>query len=141
MNILVVDDSKMIRHMVVTALHELGYGGVAEASDVGEAKILLKGKKVDLIISDWNMPGESGLDFLKYVRSRPEYAALPFVLQTIENDKKKIVEAVKSGVQGYLIKPVQKTALAQKMLELSTVYQFDPPSTVMRPTFNKGIQP
>ncbi len=141
MNILIADDSKMIRHMVVTALNELGYESITEASNVNEAKNLMKGKKIDLIISDWNMPGESGLDFLKYVRSCSEYAALPFVLQTIENDKKKIVEAVKSGVQGYLIKPVQKNALAQKMLELSTVYKFQPPSKVMQPTFNKGIQP
>jgi hypothetical protein len=79
------------------------------------------------------MPGETGLDFLKYVRSRPEYATVPFILQTTENDKKKIVEAVKSGVQGYLIKPVQKNALAQKMLELSTVYKFQPPSMAMPP--------
>ena len=131
MNILIADDSKMIRHMVIAVLNELGYTSITEASDVGEAKILLKGKKFDFIISDWNMPGESGLDFLKYVRSCPEYAKLPFVLQTTENDKKKIVEAVKFGVQGYLIKPVQKTALAQKMLELSFVYKFQPPSIAM----------
>jgi|GEM_PF-451678 two-component system chemotaxis response regulator CheY len=133
MNILIADDSKMIRHMVIAALNELGYTDITEASDVGEAKILLKGKKIDCIISDWNMPGETGLDFLKYVRSRPEYATVPFILQTTENDKKKIVEAVKSGVQGYLIKPVQKNALAQKMLELSTVYKFQPPSMAMPP--------
>jgi two-component system, chemotaxis family, chemotaxis protein CheY len=128
MNILVTDDSKMIRHMVITALNELGYDSITEAQDVGVAKNLLKGKKFDLIISDWHMPGESGLDFLKYVKSCPEYASLPFILQTTESDKKNIVEAVKSGVQGYLIKPVQKNALAQKMLELSTVYKFQPPS-------------
>jgi len=131
MNILIVDDSKMVRHMAITALHELGYDGITEASDVGEAKNLLKGKKFDLIISDWHMPGESGLDFLKYVKSCPEYAALPFVLQTTENEKKNIVEAVKAGVSGYLFKPVQKSALGQKLLELSTVYKFQPPSMTL----------
>ncbi|MBN1577105.1 MAG: response regulator [Chitinispirillaceae bacterium] len=131
MNILIADDSKMIRHMAITALNELGYDSITEASNVGEAKNLLKGKKFDLIISDWHMPGESGLDFLKYVKSCPEYAALPFILQTTENEKKNIFEAVKAGVQGYLFKPVQKNALAQKMLELSKVYHFKPPSAAM----------
>ena len=127
MNILIADDSKMIRHMVIIALNELGYKDISEASDVAEAKNLLKGKKFDLVISDWHMPGESGLDFLKYVKSCPEYANMPFVLQTTENEKKNIVEAVKSGVSGYLFKPVQKSALAQKMQELSIVYKFPPP--------------
>jgi two-component system, chemotaxis family, chemotaxis protein CheY len=129
MNILIVDDSKMIRHMVIAALNELGYADITEAADACEAKKQLKGKKFDLIISDWHMPGESGLDFLKYVKSCPEYAGLPFILQTIEQEKKNIVEAVKAGVQGYLVKPVQKTALAQKMLELSTIYKFQPPNS------------
>jgi two-component system, chemotaxis family, chemotaxis protein CheY len=128
MNILIADDSKMIRHMAITALNELGYDNITEASDVSEAKNLLKGKKYDLIISDWHMPGETGLDFLKYIKSNPEYANIPFILQTTENEKKNIVEAVKAGVQGYLFKPVQKAALSQKMLELSGIYKFQPPS-------------
>ena len=113
--------------MVVTALNELGYMDIFEAADVGEAKNLLMANEINFIISDWHMPGESGLDFLKYVKSRPEYAELPFVLLTIENEKKNIVEAVKNGVQGYFVKPVQKNVLAQKMLELSKVYKFKPP--------------
>ncbi|MDD5673715.1 MAG: response regulator [Chitinivibrionales bacterium] len=128
MNILIVDDSKMIRHMVCTALKELGYDSVSEAAGVAEAKNLIVGKNFDLIISDWHMPGESGLDFLKYVKSRPEYAKLPFVLQTTENEKKNIIEAVKAGVSGYLIKPVEKKAIAAKLLELSKVYNIQIPS-------------
>jgi two-component system chemotaxis response regulator CheY len=114
--------------MVVSVLNDLGYTGISEARNVDTAKNLLKGKKFDLIISDWHMPGESGLDFLKYVKSCPEYIGVPFILQTMENEKKNIVEAVKAGVQGYLVKPVQKNALAQKMLELSAIYKFQPPA-------------
>ena len=113
--------------MAITALNELGYDNITDAADVGEAKNLLKGKKFDLIISDWHMPGESGLDFLKYVKATPEYTTIPFVLQTTENEKKNIVEAVKAGVSGYLFKPVQKNALAQKMLELSKIHKFQAP--------------
>jgi two-component system, chemotaxis family, chemotaxis protein CheY len=127
MKILVTDDSKMIRHLVISALNELGYNEIIEAANVGEAKNLLKGHKVGLIISDWHMPGDSGLDFLKYIKASAEYATIPFVLQTTENEKKNIVEAVKAGVQGYLFKPVQKSALLQKLLELSKAYNFQPP--------------
>jgi len=130
MNILIVDDSKMVRHMVVSALSELGYTSVTEAGSVGEAKNLLLEKKYDLIISDWHMPGESGLDFLKYTKSCAQFAQIPFILQTVENERKNVFEAVRAGVQGYLCKPVQKNAIAQKMLELSTIYKFQPPASV-----------
>ncbi|MDD5673716.1 MAG: response regulator [Chitinivibrionales bacterium] len=130
MNILIADDSKMIRHMVCAILKELGYDSVTEAASVAEAKILIMGKKYDLIISDWHMPGESGLDFLKYVKSRPEYAKLPFILLTVENEKKNIIGAVQAGAQGYLLKPVEKNALAQKLAELSKIYKFKFPSNV-----------
>jgi two-component system chemotaxis response regulator CheY len=128
MHFLIVDDSKMIRHIVSTALNELGYDSITEAANVGEAKNLLKGKKFDCIISDWHMPGESGLDLLKFVKSQPEYAKIPFIIQTTENEKKNIVEAVKAGVQGYLFKPVQKAAIAQKLTELSKLYPIQLPS-------------
>ena len=127
MHFLIVDDSKMIRHMVITALGELGYDSFTEAAGVSEAKNLLKGKKSDCIISDWHMPGESGLDFLKFVKSHSEYAKIPFIIQTTENEKKNIVEAVKAGVQGYLFKPVQKAAIAQKLIELSKLYPIQLP--------------
>jgi two-component system, chemotaxis family, chemotaxis protein CheY len=127
MHFLIVDDSKMIRHMVVTALGELGYDSFTEAANVSEAKNLLKGKKFDCIISDWHMPGETGLDFLKFVKSYPDYAKIPFIIQTTENEKKNIVEAVKAGVQGYLFKPVQKAAIAQKLIELSKLYPIQLP--------------
>jgi two-component system, chemotaxis family, chemotaxis protein CheY len=129
MNILVVDDSKLIRHMVTSVLSDLGYPLVTEASDVAEAKKILKQEKINLIISDWHMPGESGLDFLKFVKSTPQYAHLPFIIQTTENEKKNIVEAVKAGVAGYLFKPVQKNAIAQKLTELAKLYPIQAPKT------------
>jgi 3-dehydroquinate synthetase/DNA-binding NarL/FixJ family response regulator len=128
MNFLIVDDSKMIRHIVCKALNELGYHLIAEAGNVNEAKRLMIHEKFDCIISDWHMPGESGLDFLKFVKSSREHAKIPFILQTTESEKKCIVEAVKAGVQGYLFKPVQKDALAQKLTELARIYPIQPPS-------------
>ena len=141
MKILIVDDSKMIRHMTISILNELGYDNVVESSNVIEAKHSLSELEFDLVISDWHMPGESGLDFLKYMKSHPEYASIPFVLQTTENEKKNIFEAVKSGIQGYLYKPVQKSAIAKKLLELSKAYHFKPPTSPDPVRIFKPLEP
>lgn len=134
MEILIADDSKMVRFMTLEALHALGYTSITEAANVSEAKNLLCGKKYDLIISDFHMPGETGLDFLRYVRATPEYAKIPFVLLTTDGEKANIVAAVQAGVQAYLFKPVQKNALAQKLTEISKKFNFQPPNTVTRPS-------
>jgi len=118
MNILVVDDSKVMRHMIVKILNELGYHAIFEASDVPEAKRVLSQETIALILSDWNMPEESGLDFLKYVRASQEFAKIPFVLITTEQDKKNIFDAVKSGAQSYMVKPVKKDVFTQKLIDL-----------------------
>ena len=127
MNILVTDDSKMIRYMIIEVLNELGYADISEAANVAEAKTLMKSTEFTLIISDLHMPGESGLDFLKFIRTTPAFAKLPFILLTTDNEKKNIVEAVQSGVHAYLFKPVQKPALEQKLAELSKKFNFQAP--------------
>jgi two-component system chemotaxis response regulator CheY len=127
MEILIADDSKMVRFMTVEALRGLGYKQITEANNVSEARNLMQGKMFDLIISDFNMPGETGLEFLRYVRATPKFEKIPFVLQTSEGDKKNIVAAVQAGVQAYIFKPVQKAILAQKLTELSKKYGFQAP--------------
>lgn len=134
MEILIADDSKMVRFMTLEALHALGYTSITEAANVSEAKNLLYGKKYDLIISDFHMPGETGLDFLRYVRATPDYSKIPFILLTTDGEKKNIVAAVQAGVQAYLFKPVQKLALAQKLAEISKKFNFQPPNTVTQPS-------
>ena len=129
MEILIADDSRMIRYMTIEALNALGYRQITEASNVSEARNLMLGKKkFDLIISDFHMPGETGLDFLRWVRATPEFAKMPFVLLTTDGEKKNIVAAVQAGVQAYLFKPVQKQALAQKLMDISKKFNFQSPN-------------
>lgn len=127
MKILVVDDSKMIRHILATILRELGYATILEAENVTEAKKILGREKIDLILSDWNMPGESGLDLLKNVRQTPAMATIPFIIITTEQDKAHIFDAVKEGVQAYLIKPVKKESLLEKLKGLVKTHAIQPP--------------
>ena len=128
MKILVADDSKTMRYVLINQLKELGYDTIVEADCVDKAKSLcLSTDPPTLIISDWNMPGASGLDFLKFIRGNASTSKIPFIILTTEMDRVKIIEATKAGVQSYLLKPIRKTILIEKMRELAAAYEFTPP--------------
>jgi|WetSurMetagenome_2_1015567.scaffolds.fasta_scaffold277581_1 CheY-like chemotaxis protein len=128
MHILVVDDARTFRYMLIKLLNELGYANISAATCVDEAKKLLADQKFDLVLSDWHMPNETGLDLLKYVRATPEISKIPFIMITTENDKSRIIEALKIGMQSYLFKPIKKPVLSQKLAELAATYKFQAPA-------------
>jgi two-component system chemotaxis response regulator CheY len=125
--ILIVDDSKTILHVLGTLLKELGYLNVVEAENVDRAKQHFTKNRPNLIISDWNMPGATGLDLLRFVKGNPETADIPFIMLTTDSDRNKIVEATRAGLQSYLLKPIKKTVLVDKLKELAAAYGFKPP--------------
>jgi two-component system chemotaxis response regulator CheY len=125
--ILVVDDSKMMRHVVVNYLRDFGYSTVWEADSVDSARKILQMTTVRLILSDWHMPGGDGIELLKYVRETPEFSAIPFVMVTTERQRESIVEAVKAGVQAFMCKPLEKDKLFDKLESLSEKYKFPLP--------------
>jgi two-component system, chemotaxis family, chemotaxis protein CheY len=127
MHILIVDDSRTFRYLLIKLLKELGYDDIYAAESPDEAKKVLSGQKYDLIMCDWHMPGETGLDLLKYIRTTPELSKIPFIMITVEKHKSMILEALQIGVQSFLFKPVKKNVLAQKLGELAEVYHFHAP--------------
>ena len=121
-HILVVDDSLNIRRLVVDNLNRLGFNSVTTAEDANEAmKKLNDSQETDnpirLILSDLNMPGPSGLDFLKQVRAISKYATLPFLLVTTESEKGAVIEAAMSGVSAYIVKPFNLDTLTKRLGE------------------------
>jgi two-component system chemotaxis response regulator CheY len=128
MKILVVDDSKVIRHTMLTLLRQLGYHDILACEDVKQARAALAQDNYDLILSDWHMPGESGLDFLKYVRATERYAKIPFIMITTETERANVIEALKAGVQNYIFKPIQKDVLMEKIGALVKSHGIEPPS-------------
>ncbi len=115
MKILVVDDFATMRKIIKNILTQLGFKNILEADDGTTALEILKKEKVDLIISDWNMPKMSGLELLKAVRSNEETKDIPFIMVTAEAQKENILEAIKYKVSQYIVKPFTPETLKEKL--------------------------
>ncbi len=118
--ILIVDDMQSQRELLGAYLRRIGFADIVEASDGKEAyETLMQSYQTELpiklIISDWNMPNLSGLDFLKLVRSNLDFAKLPFLIITNENEKHRVVEAIQNGVTNYMVKPLEESTLKEKL--------------------------
>ena len=115
--ILVVDDMLTMRKLVTKACKDLGYQNVIDAADGAKAWEALSGSSepIGLIISDWNMPNCTGLDFLKRVRSSSQYGKTPFIMVTAESEQSQILQAAAAGVSSYIIKPFTAEALKEKI--------------------------
>lgn len=116
--VLVVDDFSTMRRMIKNMLKEVGIKDVLEAQDGSAAFEVLQNNDVDLVVSDWNMPVMTGIEFLTKVRESEEFNDLPFVMVTAEGQKEQVIEAVKKGVSGYIIKPFSAEVLKEKIAEL-----------------------
>jgi two-component system, chemotaxis family, chemotaxis protein CheY len=120
--VLVVDDMSTMRAIVTKMCREIGLIDIVTAADGELAWEKLQTAEVpfELIISDWNMPNCSGLDLLKRVRSDERLKKTKFVMVTAETEKSQIVEAIKAGVDQYLMKPFTKEMFVGK---LSSIYK------------------
>jgi len=115
MRILVVDDFQTMRRIIINLLRQLGFTNVVEAADGRLGLEKVEDDKIDLIVSDWNMPNMSGLEFLKSVRAHPEYKSLPFIMVTAEGKKENVIAAVQAGVNNYIVKPFNAATLKEKL--------------------------
>jgi len=113
--ILIVDDFSTMRKIIRNILTQLGFKNILEADDGTTALEILKKEKVDLIISDWNMPKMSGLELLKAVRGDENLKDVPFVMVTAEAQKENILEAIKYKVNQYIVKPFTPETLKEKL--------------------------
>jgi len=113
MKALVVDDSMTIRRIVIKALSLVGIDDATEAGDGMEALKAVKEADFDLILLDWNMPKMSGIDTLRSLRQ--EGKKTPVIMVTTEAEKSRVIEAIKTGANDYLIKPFSPDQLAAKV--------------------------
>lgn len=113
--VLIVDDFATMRRILKNILKKIGFTNIIEADDGSNALKVLEKEKVDLVISDWNMPKMTGLELLKAVRSNAAFKDLPFLMVTAEAQKQNIIEAVQAGVSNYVVKPFTEEVITEKL--------------------------
>jgi two-component system chemotaxis response regulator CheY len=118
MKILVVDDFATMRKVIRNLLKQIGYDNILEAEDGVSALKILKSQKIDLVISDWNMPNMTGLELLKAVRADEELKSTLFLMVTAEALQDNVIAAVKAGVNNYIVKPFTAEVLNEKIAKI-----------------------
>ncbi len=115
MKILIVDDFSTMRRIIKNLLRDLGFTNTSEADDGSTALPMLKSGDFDFLVTDWNMPGMTGIDLLKAVRADPKLSSMPVLMVTAEAKRDQIIEAAQAGVNGYVVKPFTAAALKEKI--------------------------
>ena len=119
LSVMVVDDFPAMRKLLVKALRQMGLTRISEARDGIEAVKLLEQQQVDLLVSDWNMPDMGGLELLQWVRGHYSFARLPFLMVTSKGQQLDVVQAVRAGVDSYVVKPFTHEILEAKVNKLA----------------------
>jgi len=114
--ILIADDFDTMIKIIKNILDDLGYHNIITARNGEVAWEILNNKKIDFIISDWNMPEMTGIELLRMVKNANSgLAHIPFLMVTAEAEKSHIMDAVKAGVNQYIIKPFTSDMLKEKI--------------------------
>jgi two-component system chemotaxis response regulator CheY len=112
---MLIDDSKTMRNIQKSVLKQLGIEQVEEACDGQDALSKVGAFGPDLILVDWNMPNMDGLSFIKAFRKQTRRR--PLIMVTTEAEKSRVIEAIKAGVNNYVVKPFTPDLLSQRINE------------------------
>ncbi|MFZ3024548.1 response regulator [Pseudomonas sp.] len=115
--VLIVDDSTSFRQVVSIALKGAGYD-VIEGCDGKDALTKLDGRKINLIVSDVNMPNMDGITFVKAAKLLPAYKFTPVIMLTTEAGEAKKAEGKAAGVRAWVVKPFQPPVLLDAVSKL-----------------------
>jgi two-component system chemotaxis response regulator CheY len=123
MNILIVDDSMLIRQVVKKVLKQVGLqpDKILEANDGKEALAILEREEAGLVLSDINMPNMDGLQLLMHLRQTPKYETLPVIVVSTEGSEETMREAMELGANGYVLKPFTAEAMARQLRPLGLI--------------------
>jgi len=115
MKILIVDDFSTMWRIIKNLLRDLGFNNTEEADDGNTGLPKLQSGNFDFLVTDWNMPGMTGIELLQAVRADPKLQNLPVLMVTAEAKKEQIVMAAQAGVNGYVVKPFTAQTLKEKI--------------------------
>jgi two-component system, chemotaxis family, chemotaxis protein CheY len=113
---LILEDIKNIREKLVQDIRDLGFcGDIKEAEDVKGAVAICNQSNIDFIISDWNLPDSTGLEFLKKLKQTNKFKNTPFLMCTTLDEVENIIEAINEGASDYIVKPWEPNDLCKKV--------------------------
>jgi len=115
MKVLLVDDSRTMRKIQKTVLAQLGHTDIEEACDGQDALSKVWAFKPDLLLVDWNMPNMDGLTFVKAFRQKNK--TTPIIMVTTETERSRVMDAIKAGVNNFVVKPFTPDLLSQRINE------------------------
>jgi two-component system chemotaxis response regulator CheY len=114
--ILVTEDSPTMRSFLTATIEAMGGYTVVEATNGFDALRLLPRERVDLIITDINMPDINGLELISYIRNNPNYRSIPLFIISTESSEKDRERGMALGADEYLVKPFLPERL-QKLIQ------------------------
>jgi two-component system, OmpR family, phosphate regulon response regulator PhoB len=115
LSILVVDDHERLRNDVAMNLRALGFADIDMASTSGMAQEKMAAKPYDIVFLDWVMPGKSGFTLMEERRQDRACDHIAFVMVTSQTDERRMIDALKAGATGYIIKPVMPDTFAKSI--------------------------
>lgn len=118
MKVLVVDDFATMRKIVRNILKQIGFTNIVEADDGVNALSIIKNEKIDFVVTDWNMPNMTGLELLQNIRAEKSANDVPVLMVTAEGLKENVVDAVKAGVDNYIVKPFTAETVQAKIEQI-----------------------
>jgi two-component system chemotaxis response regulator CheY len=136
--VLVVDDEYYTRKVIRTLLLSVGVTNIYDAGDGADGLDAIRTLAPDVVILDWEMPGISGAEFARQVRSPSSfpYPNVPIIMLTGHGERSRVLEAVRLGVHEFLLKPVSSQALLTRLTAVLTL-----PRTMVRRGDYYGPEP
>ncbi len=117
-SILVVDEVQAVRVQIKELLHECGFSNVKLAQHGAMALTMLEEQNIHLVLADWQMSPVDGIELLKHLRNSEKFKSMPYILVTGETTKEKVVEAIRSGIDDYIVKPLTPDHIRTKVFAL-----------------------
>ena len=122
MTFLIVDDSRPARNLIKNYVNEIKTQHIynfIEAENAETALVAIQTNRIDFIFLDWNLSSKmTGLDILKEIRAIEKYKTVPIFMVTSEGDKVHVIEALKSGANDFIVKPIDPKIFEPKVFKI-----------------------